>query len=182
MMVVKIKKTKKAVGNRGKTTHGHGARKKWKGSGHRGGIGMAGSGKRADHKKTLINKKYGNKYFGKKGITSLHSYKDKTKKINLREIEVNLDSLIKKFGEKGKLILKNYKILGDGEFNIKIQITAKAFTKSAKEKIEKAGGKVVLFVKLKEKKKEKLSLKSKVSKVKTSSESKASEGDKEKKQ
>jgi len=169
-MVVRTKKTKKSVGNRGKTTHGHGARKKWKGSGHRGGFGMAGSGKRADHKKTLLTKLYGNKYFGKKGITSLHSYKDKTKKINLREIQANLESLTKQFGEKGKLILKNYKILGDGEFNIKLEITANAFTKSAKEKIEKAGGKAILAVQPKEKKvqekKEKVESKDKVGKKK----------------
>ena len=60
-MVIKTKKKKKAVGQRGKTNHGHGARKKWKKSGHKGGIGMAGTGKKADHKKTLINKLYGNK-------------------------------------------------------------------------------------------------------------------------
>ena len=150
-MVIKTKKTKKSKGQRGKTTHGHGARKKWKGSGHRGGIGMAGTGKKADQKKTLITKLYGNKYFGKKGITSLHSYKDKTKKINLREIQTNLDQLTEKFGEKGKLILKNHKILGDGEFKEKIEITARAFTRSAKEKIEKAGGKAILTVKPKEK-------------------------------
>ena len=29
-MVIKTKKTRKAVGQRGKTNHGHGARKKWK--------------------------------------------------------------------------------------------------------------------------------------------------------
>ena len=47
-------------------THGTGARKKAKGTGHRGGKGMSGSGKRADHKKTLITKLYGHKYFGKR--------------------------------------------------------------------------------------------------------------------
>ena len=31
MMVLKIKKTKKSKKQRGKTTYGHGARKKWKG-------------------------------------------------------------------------------------------------------------------------------------------------------
>ena len=151
---MKTKKTKKSKKLRGTNSHSHGARKKWKKSGHRGGCGMAGTGKRADQKKTLINKLYGNKYFGKQGITSANSYKDKTKKINLREIQINLESLTKKFGEKGKLILKNYKILGDGDFDIKVEITARAFTKSAKEKIEKAGGKAILTVQPKEKKTE----------------------------
>ena len=96
---------------------------------------MAGTGKRADQKKTLINKKYGNKYFGKKGITSKRTAKKKEKIINVGDIE-------KKFKE-GEIDLKNYKILGNGEIKRAITITAKAFTKSAKEKIEKAGGKIV---------------------------------------
>ena len=36
--------------------------------------------------------------------------------------------------------LKPIKILGDGELNMKLGITASAFSTSAKEKIEKAGG------------------------------------------
>ena len=36
--------------------------------------------------------------------------------------------------------LKPIKILGDGELNMKLEITASAFSTSAKEKIEKAGG------------------------------------------
>ena len=77
-------------------THGWGARKKHKKSGHKGGIGMAGSGKRADQKKTLVLKLYGNKYFGKQGITSKRTKKDKTNKINLSEIESNIENYIKK--------------------------------------------------------------------------------------
>ena len=68
MMVFKTKKTKKSMKWRGDTTYGHGARKKWKGSGHHGGCGMAGTGKRADHKKSLVIKLYGNNYFGKPKI------------------------------------------------------------------------------------------------------------------
>ena len=70
-------------------THGGGARKKRKGSGHRGGIGMSGSGKRADHKKTLVNKKHGHSYFGKKGVTSRKTQRDTRKRINLRDIETH---------------------------------------------------------------------------------------------
>ncbi|MDP6090193.1 MAG: 50S ribosomal protein L15 [Candidatus Marinimicrobia bacterium] len=36
--------------------------------------------------------------------------------------------------------LKPIKILGDGELNMKLEVTASAFSTSAKEKIEKAGG------------------------------------------
>ena len=37
------------------------------------------------------------------------------------------------------------KVLGDGEFNQKIEIAAHGFSKSAKEKIEKSGGKATLI-------------------------------------
>jgi large subunit ribosomal protein L15 len=138
-MVIKTKKTKKVVGQRGKTNHGHGARKKWKKSGHKGGIGMAGTGKKADHKKTLINKLYGNKYFGKQGITSRGTEKDRRLKINVGDIERNIG----KFNVvDGWLDLSGVKILGKGEITKKVKIKALEVSKSAKEKIEKVGGEI----------------------------------------
>jgi large subunit ribosomal protein L15 len=142
-MVHKTKKRKKSKSQRGNTTYGHGARKKWHSSGHHGGCGMAGTGKRADHKKSLIIKLYGNNYFGKQGITSRGTKKNKARIMNLKEIEKNFDSLIKKFGKGNELILKKHKILGDGEITRAITIKADAFTESAKEKIENAGGKAI---------------------------------------
>lgn len=141
-MVIKIKKKKKSVNQIGRTTHGHGSRKKWKGSGHWGGKGMAGTGKRADHKKSLVIKLYGNKYFGKQGITSKGTKRKKEKKINLVDIEKNYDSLMKKFGKNGLLDLSEYKILGDGEITKKIRIKAMNASESAKSKIEKSGGEI----------------------------------------
>lgn len=140
-MVIKIKKKKKSVRMRGSNSHGWGFRKKHKGSGHRGGVGMAGTGKRADQKKTLINKLYGNKYFGKRnrGITSKSIKKDKSKIINLREIE-------KKFDGKNEIDLSEYKILGTGEINKKFIIKAKLASKSAIDKVKKAGGEIILPV------------------------------------
>jgi len=137
-MVIKIKKTKKSKKLRGTTTYGHGARKKKKGKGHKGGKGMAGTGKRGDQKKTLITKLYGNKYFGKKGITSKKTKKKKNKIINLEDIE-------KKFEEK-EINLMEYKVLGKGEIKGAVTVIAKAFTPSAKKKIETAGGKAVLSI------------------------------------
>src|SRR3990167_1002872 len=63
-----VHKRKKLVRYRGSMTHGWGAKKKHRGSGNRGGFGMAGSGKRADQKKISILKYYGHEYFGKKGF------------------------------------------------------------------------------------------------------------------
>lgn len=144
-MAFKTHKTKKSKRKRG-TTNYHGARKKWKSSGHWGGTGMSGTGKRADHKKSLIIKLYGSGYFGKQGITSRSSAKDRRKQINLGDIQKNFNAMMKKHGKDGKLILKGYKILGEGEINEKLTIKAKAFSESAKKKIEKAGGEAIVSV------------------------------------
>ena len=58
---------------------------------------------------------------------------------NFKETEtVNLDSLVKK----GLLFKPKFplKILGNGEVSVKLTVQAHAFTKIAKQKIEKAGG------------------------------------------
>ena len=91
--MIKTHKTKKSkgMGGKGMGGHGWGARKKHKKTGHRGGKGMSGSGKRADQKKTLITKLYGNKYFGKQGITSKGTKRDIRKRINLQTIELNIE-------------------------------------------------------------------------------------------
>ncbi len=143
-MAFKTHKKKKSKGQRGRTTYGHGARKKWHSSGHHGGCGMAGTGKRADHKKSLIIKLYGNNYFGKQGVTSRGTAKNHSREINIREIESNLESLMKKFGKGDELVLEEHKVLGDGELSVKLIIRAKAFSAGAKEKIEKAGGKWIV--------------------------------------
>ncbi len=137
---MKIHKKKKSVRLRGTNSGGHGSRKKWKGSGHRGGKGMAGTGKKADQKKSLVIKKYGNKYFGKQGVTSKGSALNKLKVINLGQIQRNFNSLMKKFGSNGELNLEKYKVLGNGELKEKITIKARDISKSAKKGIEKVGG------------------------------------------
>jgi len=143
---MKIKKRKKSSRMHGQNmgTHGWGARKKHKKSGHRGGTGMAGTGKRADQKKTLIIKLYGNKYFGKQGITSKGTKRDKRKRINLQSIELNLQKYGKKVGDKWEIDLKKYKILGTGEVKNKLIIKALGASKSAIEKVKMAGGEIIL--------------------------------------
>jgi len=170
-MIPKTKKRKKSPRQMGSRTHGHGAMKR--GSGHRGGVGMAGTGKRADHKKTLMNKLYGNKYFGKQGITSKRTAKRKLKTINIRKI-------LEKFAGKKEIKLKEFKILGDGEIDKAIVVHAKAFTKSAKEKIEKAGGKVIV-VGVKEKLTTKLSISTKEQGSEEQKQSEKSDTNKDKK-
>jgi len=165
-MAFKIKKTKKSKKWRGDTTYGHGARKKWKGSGHHGGVGMAGTGKRADHKKSLVIKLYGNNYFGKQGVTSRKTERNKSKQINLEDIRNNLDNLMKKYGKNNILELKKYKILGRGELKDALKIKALCFSEGAREKIEKSGGEAILFRTEKDKSEEKVNSKEEKPKTK----------------
>ena len=62
---------------------------------------------------------------------------EKLNKFNDEEV-VNLDSLVKK----GLLFKPKFplKILGNGSVKVKLKVEAHSFTKSAKEKIESAGG------------------------------------------
>jgi len=142
--MTKTHKTKKSKGMRGSGTHGWGARKKHKKSGHRGGKGMSGSGKRGDQKKTLVIKKYGHKYFGKQGITSKGTKRDKRQRINLRDIELKKEKLGTKKGDAWEIDLKDYKILSDGEVKNKLIIKAKQASKSSIEKVKEKGGEIVL--------------------------------------
>jgi len=128
----------------GMGTHGRGARKKGKGKGHHGGKGMAGTGKRAGQKVTLITSLYGHEYFGKQGITSKGTARDKRKRINLRDIEKNLDKYGKKSRDKFEIELKEYKILGEGKVINKLMIKAKEASKSAIDKVKSAGGEIIL--------------------------------------
>ena len=144
-------KRKKNTRYRGSKTHGGGSMKKRRGAGSRGGRGMAGSGKRADHHKQRIIKEYGLlNYFGKKGFTS-HKPKIKISPINISYLEDKFNILQKKELIKQEnnfyIIdlskLKINKLLGKGNPTRKYKITTKFISKSAKEKIEKAGGEIV---------------------------------------
>lgn len=136
---MKLKKGKKS--KRQSRTHGYGSRKKHRGKGSKGGKGMAGTGKKAGQKKTKIEML---QYFGKQGITSRGTARDKEKVINLRDIEKNL-----KKEKNNEINLQDYKILGEGEVKEKLIIKARAASKSAREKVEKAGGKIIVEEKVK---------------------------------
>lgn len=139
---MKLKKKRKSVRMRGSRTHGW-AMKKHKGKGNVGGKGMAGSGKRAAQKKTRILNMEG--YFGKKGMKAK---KKILNVINVGDIEKNISGMIsngqaKKTGDAIEVYLKDYKILGDGDITLKFIIHARTASPSAKEKIEKRGGKII---------------------------------------
>jgi len=148
-MAMKTHKRKKVTRQHGKNmgTHGTGARKNKRDSGNRGGVGMAGTGKRADHRKTLMTKLYGNSYFGKQGVTSRGTKRDIRKRIDLRNIVSNLESFGKKTAKGWEINLEKYKILGKLNIKEKLIIKAKEASKSAIESVKKAGGEILLPVK-----------------------------------
>jgi large subunit ribosomal protein L15 len=132
---MKTHKRRKNSRIRGARTCGWGFRQKHKGPGNRGGVGMCGSGA---HKRQMVNGSAGGDYFGKQGVTSRSTKKKKYDKINLKDIKLNF---FKKAGD--KLDFSGYKILGEGD-GFKAEITAKSASKSAIEKMNKAGGKLIL--------------------------------------
>jgi len=141
---MKIHKRKKNSRIRGARTVGWGFRQKHKGHGNKGGFGKAGTGKKADHKKQSTEMSVKGKYFGKQGATSRGTARDKRKGINLYDIKNNL---FVKDGQ--KIELAKYKILGTGD-GFKAEIVALGASKLAIQKMEKAGGKIVLSVRKEE--------------------------------
>ncbi len=141
-------KRKKVVKYRGSHTHGGGAKKKRRGAGHRGGRGLAGSGKRAHHNKQRVFKLYGKDYFGRKGF---HSRRKKLKAVNISFFEDNFEKLLqdKIITKKNEFFEVNLdeincnKLLSSGKPTRKYRIHTKIFSKKAKEKIEFAGGEIV---------------------------------------
>ena len=114
---------------RGRTSHGWGMKKKHRGGGSQGGRGLGGSHK---HKFSYVTSKDPGR-FGYKGF---FSKKKKYRAININEAVKLEGSIIdlKKLGY-GKLLSK-------GVVDRAITVRVEKFSAKAKEKIEKAGGKI----------------------------------------
>ncbi|HLC86127.1 MAG TPA: uL15 family ribosomal protein [Candidatus Nanoarchaeia archaeon] len=146
-----VNKRKKNSRMRASSTHGWGSKKKHRGAGHRGGKGMAGSGKRADQKKPTILKLYGNDYYGKRGFHRPQKLIKKIRTINLKDLQKHIESYVKdKLAEKqGNTYVVDLsklgydKLLGGGHVNIKLKIKADQFSKNAIHKIEENGGEII---------------------------------------
>ena len=164
---MRLKKRHKSSRFRGSHTHGRGFKKKARGSGHQGGVGMAGTGKRGDQKKTLVLNLFGNDYFGKDKTLRRGKSKPKLKEINLQYIEDNMASLIKKGIAKEssgvyELNLQGYKVLAKGEAKLKLKISCSACSASALEKVKKNSGSIEID---KKESKENKQAKTKIKKV-----------------
>ena len=141
------RRKKKSRKIRGRST-GRGEGDRTRGAGNRGGRGKAGLGKRAKHRKTMGTGDYGKHGFSSvKQRAGLHP-----RVINANQIDKMSNNLISKKlaikSDKGIEInlekLGYDKILGKGKVINKLIITTRYFSKSAKEKIEKAGGQIIV--------------------------------------
>ncbi len=144
-----VNKKKKANKYRGSTTHGWGSPKKHRGSGSRGGVGNAGSGKKGQQKMTTKHNL--REYIGRYGFTRPPAVTFIKKTINVDEIEKHIDKFISEgFAKKGKDIIEidiskaGYdKVLGRGKVTTKMKIIAKEFSKGAVDRIQKALGSAI---------------------------------------
>ena len=129
-----------SIKNRKRVGRGHGS-----GLGKSAGRGDKGAGQRSGFKRrpwfeggqmSLARR------LPKRGFTNL--FKKEFQVVNLDAIDtLGLVTINPQVLEKHGLVrsaLKPIKILGDGELKTKLNVTATAFSNSAKEKIEKAGG------------------------------------------
>ena len=164
-------KRAKVSRHRGSNSHGWGHKKKHRGSGHKGGFGLAGTGARGDSLKTGILKgskriirqiaaqkgvsmssieKIGSSYFGKRGFKSVNKFEAKI--LSLSYIEHNFDKMVNNgliVKQDNDYILDSTamgydKILGKCVFTKKLTVICNDISESAKARIEEIGGKVVL--------------------------------------
>jgi len=136
------RKPKKSVRQRGSRTHGWGAGKKHRGTGHIGGHGESNIGKRGAARKTRFLAK-GINPLGKSGMHTVRVHK-KDKTINISKIYEKLDTWLKQGKikkEKDSYIidlnkLGYTKLLGTGRPGEKLNITVNKVSKKAKEKLK----------------------------------------------
>ncbi|MFQ5837577.1 MAG: uL15m family ribosomal protein [Thermoplasmata archaeon] len=132
---------------RGYRTHGRG-QKAGRGKGKRGGRGMAGLLK---HKfKWMI--KYDPDHFGSRGFKRPKGLKRPVRTLNLGELQESMEGFVQKGfaqrrdgGYEVNLTAAGIqKLLGRGNVNVPLRIIVPSATAKATEKVEKAGGELVL--------------------------------------
>ncbi|HPR66039.1 MAG TPA: uL15m family ribosomal protein [Methanothrix sp.] len=115
---------------RGSRTCGGGTHKNRRGAGSRGGHGNAGGCKHHFQREMMRGRA-----MGKHGF-----YKHNAKEVDV----VNVGELDSMAGEDGRIDLGRMKVLGRGKLARPVTVTANAFSATAREKIEEAGGEVVV--------------------------------------
>lgn len=135
-----VKKRRKVVRMRGGRTHGYG--RAHRGSGNKGGFGMAGTGKKADHKR----RSRAADYFGKEGFISHTAVP--VVAINCRDLDTRVDAWVaegkvKKEGDTYVVDLGSLgydKLVGGGRITKKIRVKVAASSEGVAEKLKAVGG------------------------------------------
>ena len=146
MKLDSLKPAKGSIKNKKRIGRGHGS-----GLGKTSGRGHKGAGQRSGNKKRpwfeggqmpLARR------LPRRGFTNI--FKEKFQIVNLSDLikiekNSNIDAVVLYENGFVRSSLKPVKILGDGKIDKKINVTASAFSNTAKNKIEKAGGTITLL-------------------------------------
>jgi large subunit ribosomal protein L15 len=145
-----INKRKKNSRHRGSHTCGWGTKKHHRGSGSRGGFGMAGTGKRSD---ANVPAYWADNQQGKHGFVNQRRKEPGT--LNISYLAQMLPKLVE--DKKAKIESGIYvidlgelgigKLLGTGKISIKAKVTVDSASKKAIEAIKEAGGEVLTAAK-----------------------------------
>ncbi len=142
--------TSKKRRQRGSRTHGGGTHKNRRGAGNRGGRGAAGRDKHEFHNHDPL---------GKSGFTQPAAVQDDVETVDLRSLDEDAPLLaadgIAEETDGGYRIdardvvedgheVDVVKVLGSGQVHTSLEIIADAFSDSAREKLESAGGRAEL--------------------------------------
>ncbi|WP_135821107.1 uL15m family ribosomal protein [Halostella litorea] len=135
---------------RGSRTHGGGSHKNRRGAGHRGGRGRAGRAKHEFHNYEPL---------GKHGFTRPESAQDEVLTVDVQKLDEDAvvyatEGLAEETGDGYELDAREVvedgyeadavKVLGNGQVRNQLTVVADAFSASARELIEEAGGDAVL--------------------------------------
>lgn len=142
-----MRKGKKINKMRGSRSNGGGCTKKRRGAGHKGGKGKAGAGKHHWTTTVIENKNY----FGKHGFKRPQKTIHKFNPVNLSFLNEKAEQFVENgiATKEGDSIVIDVtelgynKVLGKGNLTNTLTIKSPAFSASAKNKIEEAGGEAI---------------------------------------
>ena len=137
---------KGSTSKRKRIGRGHGS-----GLGKTSGRGHKGSGQRSGNKKRAWfegGQMPLARRLPRRGFTNI--FKEKYQIVNISDLNgfknnSNIDPVLLENSGLIRSSLKPVKVLGSGEINKKIKISATSFSSSAKEKIEKSGGEIIIL-------------------------------------
>jgi large subunit ribosomal protein L15 len=142
--------TNKKKRQRGSRTHGGGTHKNRRGAGHRGGRGAAGRDKHEFHNYEPL---------GKHGFTRPEKVKEEVLTVDVRTLDEDAPLLAAEgvaeetddgYRVDARDVVEDgheadaVKVLGNGQVRSALSVVADAFSASAREKVESAGGSVEL--------------------------------------